>query len=69
MRKRKIASTEQSLLLTIDEARALLQYGKDTMRGLIESGKIACIRQGRTVRIPRQAVLNYINAQCKQQAG
>lgn len=63
MRKRKTVSTEQPLLLTFDEARALLQYGKDTMRNLIAAGKIPAIREGKTIRISRQAVLNYINSQ------
>lgn len=52
-------------ILTIDELSELLKIGKNTAYRLINSGQIKSIRIGRTHRIPKKSVIEYII--CKNQ--
>lgn len=47
-------------ILTIDELAELLKIGKNTTYRLINSGQIKSIRIGRTHRIPKENVSEYI---------
>jgi len=52
-------------ILTVDELMELLKIGKNTAYQLINSGQIKSIRIGRTHRIPKKCVIEYIV--CKNQ--
>ncbi|MEK4713567.1 helix-turn-helix domain-containing protein [Sporosarcina sp. FSL K6-5500] len=47
-------------ILTIDELAELLKIGKNTAYRLINTGQIKSIRIGRTHRIPKKSVIEYI---------
>lgn len=47
-------------ILTIDELAELLKIGKNTTYRLINSGQIKSIRIGKTHRIPKESVNQYI---------
>lgn len=47
-------------LLTIDEARAILRVGRNTMYSLVQQG-LPSIRVGKQIRIPLTAMLNWID--------
>jgi excisionase family DNA binding protein len=50
------------LLLTPDEAARVLRIGRTRMYALTASVEIACIRVGRSVRIPAEALREWIRA-------
>lgn len=45
--------------LTVEELCELLKIGFNTAYALLNTGKIKAIRNGRTWRIPKQAVIDY----------
>lgn len=45
---------------TPDEVRELLNIGRNTMYGLLKTGKIRSIKIGRIYRIPESAVEEYM---------
>jgi excisionase family DNA binding protein len=47
-------------ILTVDELMEVLKIGRNTAYSLLNSGKIKSVRIGRTHRIPRENVINYI---------
>jgi excisionase family DNA binding protein len=47
-------------VLTVDESRALLRIGRDAAYALIHSGALRSVRIGRTIRVPRDAVLELL---------
>ena len=47
-------------LLTVEEVAAQLRIGRNSAYNLVKSGQIKSIRIGRTIRIPKMAVLEYI---------
>ena len=47
-------------LLTVEEVAAQLRIGRNSAYNLVKSGQIKSIRIGRTIRIPKMAVLDYI---------
>ncbi|SQD94582.1 DNA binding domain, excisionase family [Parafrankia sp. Ea1.12] len=49
------------LLLTVDEAAALLGIGRSTVYDLIRGRRLESVRIGRARRVPRTAVLAYID--------
>lgn len=48
------------ILLPVPEAGALLSLGKTTVWGLIQSGVLPTVRVGRSVRVPRVALEEYV---------
>ncbi|MGO4349289.1 helix-turn-helix domain-containing protein [Paenibacillus sp. MCAF9] len=53
-----MANTQR--LLTIDEARAFLKVGKNTMYGLVREG-LPAIRIGKQIRIPEESLSRWID--------
>ncbi len=53
--------TEHRLLLTIVEAANLLGVGRTTLYELLARGELQAVRIGRSRRVPRQAVDDYVN--------
>jgi excisionase family DNA binding protein len=47
-------------MLTVPEAAALMSLGKRTVWRMIHDGEIESVKRGRSRRIPRQAVADYI---------
>jgi excisionase family DNA binding protein len=53
--------------LTVDEARrTYLRIGRDSMYRLINEGKLPSVRLGRSIRIPRHALLRYLERQAEE---
>lgn len=48
------------VLLKVEEAAALLRIGRTKMYGLLAAGAIPTVRVGRSVRVPRAALLRWI---------
>ncbi|WP_322751051.1 MULTISPECIES: helix-turn-helix domain-containing protein [unclassified Frankia] len=49
------------LLLTVDETAALLGVGRSTIYDLIRGHRLESVRIGRARRVPRAAVLAYVD--------
>lgn len=47
-------------ILTVSDLQRLLNIGRSTAYRLIENGEIRCIRVGRTIRIPKKFVADFI---------
>jgi excisionase family DNA binding protein len=47
--------------LTVEELRAFLRIGRSSAYDLIRRGIMPAIRWGRTVRIPREAVMKFLD--------
>ena len=50
-------------ILTIPELQKVLRIGRSTAYRLIKTSELRCIRIGRSIRIPRKYVFDYIEAQ------
>jgi len=51
---------EQEMLLTVTEVAQLLQISQDTVYNLIHTGELPHCRFGNAIRIPRQALEQYL---------
>jgi excisionase family DNA binding protein len=51
------ATNELPLFLTVEETAALLRKGRTATYAAIERGQIPSVRFGRTLRVPRDALL------------
>jgi excisionase family DNA binding protein len=51
-------------VLTVDQVREILFIGKNTVYKLLNSGKIKSFKIGRTHKVPRQALEDYISRSC-----
>ena len=47
--------------LTVAELQDALRIGRDTAYRLVEDGTIPSVRLGRSIRIPRQALLDHLD--------
>lgn len=56
-------SLPEPALLRVEEASRYLALGRTKTYELIAQGEIPCIRFGRTVRIPREALSAWLSAQ------
>ena len=57
---RRIDSGEERLLLRVEEAATLLGVSRTTMYAMVSAQKLPIVRIGRSVRIPREALLQWI---------
>lgn len=55
------------LLLKVQEAAKLLQLGRDRVYELIAVGRLPALRFGRTIRIPRDALVRFIETESHDQ--
>ncbi len=53
-------------LLTIPEAAALLRVGRDTAYRLATDGAIPAVKLGKSIRIPRAALLAHIETRARE---
>lgn len=51
-------------VLTIPELQKMLRIGRSTAYRLIKSNDIRSIRIGRSIRIPKQFVMEYMQTRC-----
>lgn len=59
-------TTGEPLLLKVEQAALLLNYGRSTVYELIASGQLPAIKLGRTTRIPRTAVEEFVRRMAAQ---
>jgi excisionase family DNA binding protein len=57
------------MLLTVKDLEAELQLGRTRTYELVRSGKIPVLRIGRVVRIPREALRRWVEAQASGPGG
>lgn len=58
----------EPLTYTVEEAAAALGTGRDTIHALARSGGIPHVRFGRVIRIPREALAAWLNAEAERTA-
>lgn len=63
-----MTTNDSSLLISMEEFQDILGIGKNTAYNLLKSGEIACFKIGKTWKIPRQSINDYINAKSSRQA-
>ena len=61
MKKKFYSFEELPAVLSVDDLRTLLQISRNTAYALVRSGRIPSVRAGRQFRIPKTAVLEYVN--------
>lgn len=49
------------LLLTVGEMASILRIGRNPAYQLVKDGNIQSIRVGRSIRIPRKALIQFVN--------
>lgn len=52
-------------VVSIAELQSMLRISRNTAYELVRSGKIRSVKIGRTYRIPRAAVEDYLNVSCQ----
>ncbi len=53
-------------VLTIPELQKVLRIGRSTAYRLIQTSELRCIRIGRSIRIPKECVVEFIETQRTQ---
>ena len=53
------------LILTVGEAGKLLHIGRNRMYEMVHEGHIQCIRNGKRILIPRNAVIDFLTSYSK----
>lgn len=53
------------LMLTVGEAGKLLHIGRNRMYEMVHNGRIQCIRNGKRILIPRNAVIDFLTSYSK----
>ena len=51
---------EVPMVITVDGLMAILHIGRNTAYDLIHAGKIRSVRVGKQIRIPREAVIQFL---------
>lgn len=59
---------DSSILISMEEFQDILGIGKNTAYNLLKSGEIACFKIGKTWKIPRQSINDYIATKSARQA-
>lgn len=52
-------------ILTVEDVREYLYIGRNTIYKLLNSGELTAFRIGRTWKIPRECLNNYIVSKCR----
>ena len=60
-----IMLNEYSEILTVEDVMEILNIGKNAAYDLFRSGEIKCFRLKNRWKVPKQAVVDYINNQSK----
>ena len=56
-------SSELPLVLSIDNLTEILNIGRNSAYELVRSGRIRSVRIGKQIRIPREAVLQFLSGE------
>ena len=59
---------DETLLLTVKEAAALMRIGRDTTYALVAQRRIPCLKLGKQIRIPHKALIAHLEKEALQQA-
>jgi excisionase family DNA binding protein len=51
---------DDRLVYSVMELASVLHIGRNAAYALIKNGDIRCVRIGRTIRVPRSALLEYL---------
>lgn len=62
MTERPTSFDDLPLTLRVEELMPILGIGRNTAYELVRSGQIKSIRVGRQLRIPEQAVIDYLSS-------
>ncbi|MFI0769925.1 helix-turn-helix domain-containing protein [Streptomyces sp. NPDC021218] len=62
------SSGQPALVLTVDEATAVLRVGRDKIYDLIRSGALPSYTEGRARRIPVESARAYVQNKLKESA-
>lgn len=64
MRRYRAVAVEEDLplTLTVVEAASVLRIGRTSAYKLIRWGRLRCIRCGKVIRIPREAIFEFLNS-------
>ncbi len=52
------------LTLTVEEAGQVLRVGRNTAYDLVRCGKLRSVKVGKQIRVPKQALLEYLGQFC-----
>ena len=55
-------STDLPLTLTVAEAATVLRIGRTSAYNLVRCGRLRSIRCGKIIRIPREAIFEFLNS-------
>jgi excisionase family DNA binding protein len=55
-------STDLPLTLTVVEAASVLRIGRTSAYNLVRCGRLRSIRCGKIIRIPREAIFEFLNS-------
>ena len=53
--------TNLPLILTVEQLAEVLRVGRNTAYDLVRSGQIRSVRVGRQIRIPRDALIDFLS--------
>lgn len=59
--KTQYFASELPLVMRVEDLMPVLQIGRNSAYELVRSGQIRSIRIGKAIRIPREAVLDFIS--------
>ena len=62
MTERPTSFDDLPLTLRVEELMLILNIGKNTAYELVRCGKIHSVRIGKQLRIPKQAVIDYLSS-------
>ena len=63
MTERPTSFDDLPLTLRVEELMPILGIGRNTAYALVRSGQIRSIRVGRQLRVPKDAILDFLNQQ------
>ena len=63
MEKRYRSLEELPMVLTVEDLMPILSIGRNTAYELIRSGQIRSVRAGRNIRVPKEAIAEYLSRQ------
>ena len=63
MAERRTSFDDLPLTLRVEELMPILGIGRNTAYELVRSGQIRSIRVGRQLRVPKDAILDFLNQQ------
>ena len=66
MDKRPVSYGDLPLTLHVEDLMPVLDIGRNTAYELVRSGQIRSVRVGRQIRIPKEALLEFLSSESLQ---